>query len=101
MPLGTGTNGCTWLNSPQAECPVCMSLRLCRKPVVLLCAQLRSAQTISHICTYLVPINYTIIVDVQHTFHFDLDFTSDPGENTSFSARHLSMTDDTYRLLNE
>ena len=30
-----------------------------------------SAQNVSHICTYLVPINCTIIVDVQHTFHFD------------------------------
>ena len=48
-----------------------------------------SAQTASHIFTYLVPINCTIIVDVQHTFHFDLDFISDPGqghEKLSFSA---------------
>ena len=39
-----------------------------------------SAQTASHICTYLVPFNCTIIVDVQHTFHFDLDLISDPGQ---------------------
>ena len=39
-----------------------------------------SAQTASHICTYLVPINCTIIVDVQHTFNFDRDFISDPGQ---------------------
>ena len=38
-----------------------------------------SAQTASHVCTYLVPINCTIIVDVQHAFHFDFDFISDPG----------------------
>ena len=45
---------------------------------VVLCAR-DSAQTASHICTHLMPINCTIIVDVQHTFHFDLDFISDPG----------------------
>ena len=39
-----------------------------------------SAQTASHICTYLVPINWTIIVDVSHTFYFDLDLISDPGQ---------------------
>ena len=39
-----------------------------------------SAQTASHIFTYLGPINCTLIVDVQHTFHFDLDFISDPGQ---------------------
>ena len=39
-----------------------------------------SAQTTSHICTYLVPINCIIIVDVQHAFHFDLDLISDPGQ---------------------
>ena len=39
-----------------------------------------SAQTASYNCTYLVPINCTIIVDVQHTFHFDLDFISDPEQ---------------------
>ena len=55
---------------------------------VVLCVR-DSAQTASHICTYLVPINCTIIVDVQDTFHFDLDFISDPGqghEKHSFSA---------------
>ena len=39
--------------------------------------------------TYLVPINCTIIVDVQHTFHFYLDLISDPGQGhkkLSFSA---------------
>ena len=46
---------------------------------VVLCVR-DSVQTTSHICTYLVPINCTIIVDVQHTFHFDLDFISDPGQ---------------------
>ena len=46
---------------------------------VVLCVR-DSAQTASHIYTYLVPINCTIIVDVQHTFHFDLDFISDPGQ---------------------
>ena len=39
-----------------------------------------SAQITSHICTYLVPINCTIIVDVLHAFHFDLDLISDPGQ---------------------
>ena len=39
-----------------------------------------SAQNASHICKYLVPINCTIIVDVQHTFHFDLDLIPDPGQ---------------------
>ena len=29
---------------------------------------------------YVMPINYIIIVDVQHTFHFDLDLISDPGQ---------------------
>ena len=38
-----------------------------------------TAQTASHICTYLVPINCTIIVDAQHTFYFDLDLISEPG----------------------
>ena len=28
----------------------------------------------------LVSINCTIIVDVQHTFYFDLDLFSDPGQ---------------------
>ena len=46
---------------------------------VVLCVR-DSAQTTSHICTYLVPINYTLIVDVQHTFNFDLDLISDPGQ---------------------
>ena len=55
-----------------------MSVRPSRIGVVL-CAR-DSAQTASHIFTYLVPINCTIIVDVQHTFHFDLDFISDPGQ---------------------
>ena len=48
-----------------------------------------SAQTASHICTYLVPIIGTIIVDVQDTFHFDLDLISNPGQGhnkLSFSA---------------
>ena len=48
-----------------------------------------SAQTASHICTHLVPINCTITVDVQHTFHFDLDLILDPGQghkNLVFSA---------------
>ena len=50
-----------------------------------------SAQTASHICIYLGPINCTlsIIVDVQHTFHFDIDLISDPGQghkNLVFSA---------------
>ena len=39
--------------------------------------------------TYLVSINGMIIVDVQDTFHFDLDLISDPGQghkNLSFSA---------------
>ena len=55
---------------------------------VVLCVR-DSAQTASHISTYLVPINCTIIVDVQHTFQFDLDFISDPGQGhkkLSFSA---------------
>ena len=39
-----------------------------------------SAQTASHICTHLVPINCTIIEDVQHTFHFDHDLIVDPGQ---------------------
>ena len=38
-----------------------------------------SAETASHICTYLVPINCTIIVDVQDIFHFDLELISDSG----------------------
>ena len=38
-----------------------------------------SAQAASHISTHLVPINCTVIVDVQHTFHFDLDLISDSG----------------------
>ena len=46
---------------------------------VVLCVS-DSAQTASHICTYLVPINCKTIVDVQHTFHFDLDLISDPGQ---------------------
>ena len=48
---------------------------------VVLCVR-DSAQTASHICTYmyLVPINCTIITDVQHTFNFDLDLTTDPGQ---------------------
>ena len=53
---------------------------------VVLCAR-DSAQTASQICTYVVLINFTIIVDVQHTFHFDL--ISDPGQghkNFVFSA---------------
>ena len=48
-----------------------------------------SAQTASHICTHLVPINCTIIVDVQHAFHFDLDLILDTGQghkNLVFSA---------------
>ena len=43
-----------------------------------------SAQTASHICTYLVPINCTIIVDVQHTFHCDLDLISDSGQGHKY-----------------
>ena len=39
-----------------------------------------SAQTTSHICTFMVPINCTIIVGVQHIFHFYLDLNSDPGQ---------------------
>ena len=39
-----------------------------------------SAQTSSHICTYLVPINCTIIIEVQDTFHCDLDLISDPAQ---------------------
>ena len=39
-----------------------------------------SAQIASHIFTYLVPINCTIIINIQHTFHFDLDFILDPGQ---------------------
>ena len=39
-----------------------------------------SAQTALHLCTYLVPINCTIIVEVQDTFNFDLDLISDPGQ---------------------
>ena len=39
-----------------------------------------SAQTATHICTYLMPINGTIIVDVQHTFHLDVNLISDPGQ---------------------
>ena len=48
-----------------------------RRVVLCVCD---SAQIASHICTYLVPINCTIIVDVQHTFHFHRDFISDPGQ---------------------
>ena len=48
-----------------------------RRVVLCVCD---SAQTASHICTHLVPINCTIIVDVQHTFHFDLDLILDPGQ---------------------
>ena len=33
-----------------------------------------------HICTDLVPINCTFIVDVQHIFYFDFDLFSDPGQ---------------------
>ena len=52
-----------------------------------------SAQTASHIFTYLVPINCTIIVDVQHTFHFDLDFISDPGQgHEKLVFRHTLYT---------
>ena len=40
----------------------------------------RLCQTALHICTHLVPINCTIIVDVQHTFHFDHDLILDPGQ---------------------
>ena len=47
--------------------------------MVVLCVR-DSAQTASHICTYLVPINCTIIVDVQDTFYFDLDLISHPGQ---------------------
>ena len=46
---------------------------------VVLCVR-DSAQTTSHICTHFVPINCTIIVDVQHIFHCDIDFISDPGQ---------------------
>ena len=55
---------------------------------VVLCVR-DSAQTASHICTHLMPINCTIIVDVQHTFHFDHDLISDSGKGhkkLSFSA---------------
>ena len=47
-----------------------------------------SAQTSSHICTYVMPINCIIIVDVQHTCHFDLDLISDRGQGhkTKISA---------------
>ena len=54
-----------------------------------------SAQTASHICTYLVPIDCTIIVDVQDTFHFDLDLISDPGQghkNLDFFLHALSKS---------
>ena len=46
---------------------------------VVLCVR-DSAQTASHICTYLVPISCAIIVDVQYAFHFDLGFITDPGQ---------------------
>ena len=62
--------------------PVHLSVRACVRASriwVVLCVR-DSAQVASHICTHLVPINCTIIVDVQHTFHFDLDFISDPGQ---------------------
>ena len=68
-----------------------MSKHACVHPYrirVVLCVR-DSAQTVSHIFTYLVPINCKIIVDVQD-FHFDLDFISDPGQvyynKLSFSA---------------
>ena len=70
---------------------------------VVLCVR-DSAQTASHICTYLVPINCTIIVDVQHTFHFGLDlildtrqghknlvFSSASRKQRSFSNAELSV----------
>ena len=60
---------------------------------VVLCVR-DSAQTASHICTHLMPINCTIIVDVQHTFHFDLDLISDSGKGhkkPSFSAYLYKM----------
>ena len=44
-----------------------------------------------HICTFLVPMNCTIIVDMRHTFHFDLDFISDQGQghkNLVFFCMH-------------
>ena len=66
---------------------VCACVRPSRIRIILYIRD--SAQTASHIFTYLVPINCTIIVDVQHTFHFDLDLISDPGqghEKFSFSA---------------
>ena len=60
---------CSGVYSPS----LCPSVRL----GVALCVH-DSAQTASHICTHLMLINCTIIVDVQHTFHFD--FISDPGQ---------------------
>ena len=66
---------------------VCLSVRQSRIGMVL-CVR-DSAQTASHICAHLMPINCTIIVDVQHTFHFDLDLISDSGKGhkkLSFSA---------------
>ena len=58
-----------------------MSVRLCVRACIsntlVLCVR-DSDQTAYHICTNLVPINCTIMVDVQHTFHFDL--ISDPGQ---------------------
>ena len=59
-----------------------MSVHACVHPSrigVVLCVR-DSAQTASHIYTHLMPINCTIIVDVQHTFHFDLDLISDSGK---------------------
>ena len=41
---------------------------------------LDSALTVSHICTYFVPINCTIIAYVQQTFHFDIDLIADTGQ---------------------
>ena len=85
---------------PQGECPKqgtqdsCVCLRASWIRVVL-CVH-DSAQTASHICTYVVPINCIIIVDVQDTFHFDLDLISDPGQghkNLSFYLHVLFTTE--------
>ena len=53
-----------------------------------MCAtQPKTLHIFSH--TKLVPINCTIIVDVQHTFHFDLDVISDPAQIASHIFTYL------------
>ena len=54
-----------------------------------------SAQTTLHICTHLVPINCAIIVDVQHTFHFDRDLILDQGQG----HKKLSFLHSLYKLV--